>query len=180
MVSAIGGGKSRNEVTPGPAATLKADPLDSVRLAEPFEALRDAADQYKSKSGDFPKVFLASLGPIAAHTTRSTWMKNLLAAGGIEAVTSEGYEAADDAARAFTETGTPVACICSSDELYGQMAVDTAIKLKSAGAKVVLLAGRPGDLESDLKTAGVDGFVYAGQDMLELLGNLQRHLTAAE
>ncbi len=179
VVASLVAGKSRSDVTPGPSATLQAEALPSTRLAEPFEALRDAADDYKNRRGGFPKIFLASLGPIAAHTGRSTWIKNLLGAGGIEAVASDGYETAEQAAEAFKASGAQVACICSSDGVYADIGAASAKALKGAGAAQVLLAGRPGDIEAELSAAGVDQYVYAGQDMVELLSGLQGQLFAA-
>lgn len=179
MVGALVKGSPRGGVTPGPAATIKAAVLTSVRLAEPFEELRDRAEAQRATAGKYPQLFLAGLGPIAAHTARSTWIKNLLAAGGIEALTSEGYASEEDAAAAFKASGARVACICSSDELYREQGAAAAKALKAAGASCVLLAGRPGELESQLKAAGVDSFVFAGQDMLALLSELQEQLVAA-
>ncbi len=179
VIAALAGGKSRSDVLPGPGATPQAEPLKSHRLGEPFEALRAKAEAFKAANGAYPQVFLASLGPIAAHTARSTWIKNLLAAGGIEALTSDGFADAEAAVAAFKASGAKVACICSSDELYGQIADDVASGLKAAGADLVLLAGRPGELESALTAAGVAGFVFAGLDVLELLGDLQGKLGVA-
>ena len=45
--------------------------------------------------------------------------------------------------------------------------------LKSAGAAQLWLAGRPGEAEQSLKAAGIDGFVYAGCDVLDCLGIAQ-------
>ena len=178
VIAALAVGKSRSDVTPGPTASVQAPALGAIRLAEPFEALRDKADQYREASGSAPQVFLASLGPIAAHTLRSTWMKNLLAAGGIEAIASEGFASAEEARDAFKASGARIACICSSDDVYADMAEDAAQELKQAGALHVLLAGRPGEQEPRLKSAGVDGFVFAGQDMVAFLGTLQDDLIA--
>ncbi len=177
LIAALVGGASIGDVTPGPAATIQASALPSGRLAEPFETLRDKAEAHKESSGTYPQVFLASLGPIAAHTARSTWIKNLLAAGGIEALTSEGYASADEVKAAFQDSGALAACICSSDEIYGDLGYETVLALKEAGASRVLLAGRPGDdLEASLKDSGVDTFVFAGQDMLAFLSDMQDQL----
>ena len=54
------------------------------RLAEPFEALRDAADAAAAR-GAPAKIFLANLGPVAAFTARATFAKNFFEAGGVEA-----------------------------------------------------------------------------------------------
>jgi methylmalonyl-CoA mutase len=151
-------------------------PLEMVRLAEPIEALRDAADAHAATSGKPYQVFLASIGEVIDHTVRSTWIKNYLAAGGIEALTSDGYPDADAAAKAFKASGAKAACVCSSDALYAEHAEKTAKALKAAGAKLVLMAGRPGEKESALRAAGVDGFLSAGQNAVDVLGGLQEKL----
>jgi methylmalonyl-CoA mutase len=151
-------------------------PLRPHRLAEPFEALRDTADAYIARAKSEPSVFLASIGAVIDHTARSTWIKNYLAAGGIKALTSDGYASADEAAAAFKASGTGAACICSSDALYAEHAEATAKALKAAGAKLVLMAGRPGEREGALKAAGVDQFLFAGADAVATLKGLQEKL----
>ncbi len=171
-------------VVPHPAAPplrekQLAEPLTPHRAAEPFEALRDAADTHAARTGKPPQVFLASIGAVIDHTARSTWIKNYLAAGGIEALTSDGYPDAAAAAEAFAESGAKAACICSSDTLYAAHALAAARALKSAGAGLVLMAGRPGEREAMLKSAGVDQFLSAGADAVATLGALQAKLGVA-
>ncbi len=48
--------------------------------------------------------------------------------------------------------------------------------LKQAGATRVLLAGRPGEAEPALRAAGVDGFLFAGQDAVATLEELHKAL----
>lgn len=157
-----------------PAVTIT--PLKMARLAEPFETLRDAADARAAKTGKPYAVFLASLGQVVEHNVRSTWIKNYLAAGGISANMSDGYPNADAAASAFKASGLDAACICSSDAINAEHAEATAKALKAAGAKFVLMAGRPGDREAALKAAGVDQFLFAGADAVATLADLQRKL----
>jgi methylmalonyl-CoA mutase len=166
------------KVEPWPAPTAAAKPfavtieaLRPHRLAEPFEALRDAADDARAK-GHEPKVFLASLGEIVEHNVRSTWVQNYLASGGIACVTSDGYTTAEAAAEAFKTSGATVACICSSDALYAERAETTAKALRAAGAKLVLMAGRPGDAEVAYRAAGVGQFLFAGADSITTLQGL--------
>ncbi|MGD9783374.1 MAG: methylmalonyl-CoA mutase family protein [Hyphomicrobiaceae bacterium] len=169
-------------VAPWPAATAFSGravsaPLAPHRLAEPFEELRDAADATERTAGVRPAVFLASLGTIADHTARTTWIKNQLAVAGIGSHASDGYADGATAATAFKASGLHAACICSSDAIYAAQAEKTAKALVEAGAGPVLVAGRPGDMEAALRAAGVDGFLYAGQDAIATLGELQRFLT---
>jgi len=154
-------------------------PLVPHRLAEPFEALRDKADAYQVATGRSADVFLASIGAVIDHTLRSTWVKNYLAAGGLNALTSDGYKDAEDAAVAFKASGAATACICSSDALYAEHAEAAAKALKASGAKLVLMAGRPGDREAALRAAGVDQFLIAGADAVATLAGLQVKLGIA-
>ncbi len=146
------------------------------RFAAPFEALRDASDAFQKKTGKRPQVFLACLGDLAVHGTRATWIRNFLAAGGIEAATSAPLHNSADAGKAFADSGAAIACLCSADKVYAEIGEAAAGALKQAGAKVVLLAGRPKDQEAALKSAGVDSFVFAGGDAIGTLKHLHKAL----
>ena len=147
--------------------------LPSLRLAEPFEALRDASDAHLEAHDARPKVFLANLGPIAMHNAHSTYAANAFAAGGIEATGNDGFETPGDIARAFRESGAAIACLCSSDELYETDGLPAAEALKEAGAAAIYLAGKPKDAEA-FERAGVQAFLFAGCDLLSLVGEAQK------
>ncbi|KAB2919132.1 MAG: methylmalonyl-CoA mutase [Hyphomicrobiaceae bacterium] len=155
-------------------------PLTPRRLAEPFERLRDASDAHLARTGRRPQVFVATLGELSEFNTRATWTTNFLAAGGIEAIVGEGAHNSADAGKAFAESGAPIACLCSSDKIYAELGEATAGVLKAAGARQVLLAGRPREQEAALKAAGVDGFVHAGCDAVQTLTGLHRALNVGE
>ena len=91
------------------------EPLPARRLAAPYERLRDAADAHALRTGRRPQVFLACLGDLALHAARATWMRNYLAAGGIEAIASDPLHTSADAGAAFAASGVPLTCLCSSD-----------------------------------------------------------------
>ncbi|MGW3999331.1 methylmalonyl-CoA mutase family protein [Amycolatopsis sp. NPDC004772] len=137
--------------------------LPRHRYAEGFEALRDASDAYLASHGSRPKIFLATLGPVAAHTTRAGFAANLFQAGGIEAVNPG---ATDDLPGAFAASGARIACLCGTDDAYAAQAADVA---KSLGAEYVLLAGK-GTYD------GVDANVFAGCNALEVLEGLHAKL----
>lgn len=142
----------------------RAVPLPSEPSALMFERLRDAADRALAVSGHRPTAFLANLGSVAEHTARATFTRNLLAAGGIEAIDRGGFDGPAPAADAFGESGAAIAVICSSDDRYRTEAAATARRLKASGARMVALAGRPGDHEDEWREAGVDRFLFAGGD----------------
>ena len=72
-----------------------------MRLAAPFEALRDRSDAIKTKTGTRPKVFLANLGTAADFTARATFAKSFFETGGIEAVDNESFADPAKLAAAF-------------------------------------------------------------------------------
>lgn len=164
---------------PAVVGSVRVTALAPQRLAEPFERLRAAADAHARRTGKPPQVFLASLGDLAVHSARTTWMQNFLAAGGIEAVGGDGAHNSADVGRAFAQSGAAIACLCSSDAVYAELGEAAAGVLKAAGARRVLLAGRPKDQEALLKAAGVDVLVYAGIDAIATLTKLHADLGVA-
>jgi methylmalonyl-CoA mutase len=153
---------------PPPAAAIRYPSLAPIRLAAPFESLRDASDGILARTGARPKVFLANLGTLAEFTTRATFAKNLFEAGGIEAITADGYANRGAMIAAFKASKSKLACLCGSDEVYVREAAEAAKALAAAGAAHIYLAGRPKQADA-LKAAGVGSFVYAGCDALATL-----------
>ena len=143
--------------------------IEAKRLAEPFERLRDRSDQSLKERGKRPRVFLANLGTAADFTARASFAKSFFEIGGIEAIDSEGFADPATLATAYTSSGAPFVCLCSSDKVYAQHASAAAKALQSAGAKHIYLAGRPGEQETELRGAGVGEFIFAGGDALATL-----------
>ncbi|MGY1682851.1 methylmalonyl-CoA mutase subunit beta [Geodermatophilus sp. SYSU D01176] len=134
--------------------------LPRVRAAQAFEELRDRADAAPTR----PAVYLATIGPIARHTARATFAGNLFQAGGVATPSGDG-------ASGLAEAGTTVACICGTDRDYAESAAALAAELRAAGATAVWLAGKP-----SLGVEGVDGYVYAGCDALDVLQRVHEQL----
>jgi methylmalonyl-CoA mutase len=158
-----------------PMANVTYPPLKPVRFAAPFEQLRDASDRMLTTTGARPKIFLANLGSLAEFTPRATFARNFFEAGGIEAVTNDGFKGQDDMIAAFKASGAKLACLCSSDAVYERDAAGAARALRTAGTTHIYLAGRPKDADA-LTAAGVGTFIFAGCDVLATLraahGNL--------
>ncbi|HBJ72280.1 MAG TPA: methylmalonyl-CoA mutase [Actinobacteria bacterium] len=157
---------------PGPGPATTADPLPARRLAQPYEALRAAAESAAVR----PVIFLANIGTGPSYVARATFSSNLFASGGVDAVGDGGYANADAAAAAFKESGARAAVICGTDGAYAEQAIDFAPALKAAGASFVYLAGRPGDAKAEYEAAGIDDFAYMGVDVLSTLQRLHRTL----
>jgi methylmalonyl-CoA mutase len=169
-------------------AKYKFDALPPMRLAAPFEALRDKSDAILNSTGARPKIFLANLGTPADFTARATFAKSFFETGGIEAIDFlppprevppsplPMGEVKDLAAltAAFKASGAALACLCSADKVYAAQATGAAQALQAAGARHIYLAGRPGDQEAGLRAAGVGDFVFAGGDALATLQEAYR------
>jgi methylmalonyl-CoA mutase len=152
-----------------PSEPIKFEPLAALRLAAPFELLRDRSDQILKSTGKRPSVFLANLGTAADFTARATFAKSFFEAGGIAAIDSEGFSDPASLAAACKAPGSALVCLCSSDKVYAQHAVKAAQALQAAGSKHIYLAGRPGEQEAALREAGVGDFIVTGGDALPLL-----------
>jgi methylmalonyl-CoA mutase len=128
-----------------------AAPTTGHHYGEAFESLRDRSDALPER----PTVYLATLGPPAAHNARVGFATNLFAAGGIAVKTGP--------VDGFAASGLSVACVCGSDRSYAEEASGAALTLASGGARQVWLAGRPGGYD------GVTGYLYNGCDAVAVL-----------
>lgn len=153
---------------PGPPeATIT--PLAPIRWAAPFEALRDRAEAQTKR----PAVFFANMATLPEFAPRAQWSRNLLASGGIGSIgPEEAHATMETLIDAFRLTKARVAIITSTDGCYAEHAENAAQRLKAAGADWVLLAGKPGENEAKWRAAGVDQFVFAGQDAIKELETL--------
>ncbi len=144
------------ERRPHPTGAL---PPQVQRYGGAFEALRD----------DPPgsAVFLATLGPVAAHTARATFAGNLLAAGGVDSVAAGATSGTKDLLAAYA--GQRVVCLAGSDRTYAEWGAAAAEALRGAGAAYVVVAGQPGDLPVDDSCAtGVDALAFVNRVRKEL------------
>ena len=91
------------------------------------------------------RVFLANLGKLSEFTARATFARNLFEAGGIEAVTNEGFADGAEMVAAFRRVERPARLPVLVGRGLGNQAVATATALKAAGAAHLYLAGRPKD-----------------------------------
>jgi methylmalonyl-CoA mutase len=153
--------------------------LAPMRLAAPFEQLRDKSDDILKQTGARPKVFLANLGTPADFTARAAFAKSFFETGGIEAIDTDGFSDPAALGSAFSTSGAALACLCSSDQVYAEQAAAAAKTLQAAGARHIYLAGRPGDQETSLRAAGVNDFVFAGGDALAALQDAYKRMDQA-
>jgi len=143
------------------AATVTAPPLLRLRLAEPFEALRDKSDRMLAATGARPKVFLATLGTPEEFTARANFAQNFFEAGGIEALGGAISE--------YQAALAGIACLCASAKVPEPELASAAAALKRNGARHIYFARWPAAREDILRAAGVQTFIDEGCDALATL-----------
>jgi methylmalonyl-CoA mutase len=99
-------------------------------------------------------VFLATLGPVAAHTVRAGFASNLLAAGGIAVDVAGPTDVVDDLVAAYD--GQSVVCLAGTDAAYDAWGAEAAEGLRRAGARHVVVAGTSVAWADDSCAVGVD------------------------
>jgi methylmalonyl-CoA mutase len=150
--------------------------LAPIRLAEPFERLRDLSDAYLRSTGARPKVYLAGLGPEANHRRRVQFVREWLEVGGFEAVYEGETPTTEEASARLKASGARLVCLCGTDDAYAERAESFAKALKASAVKGVALAGRPGESERAWRAAGLDEFIFDGGDAVTTLQNLYAHI----
>ena len=146
-----------------PDADTVAAPLDWIFIAEPFEALRDRSEAHLEKTGVRPAIFLATLGPLAEHTARVDFARNLFAAGGIDAKAAPvPPKSVSELAAAFAASGCKIVVLCGADKRYTDEAESAAKAMKDKGAVALWLAGKH-------EAESVDRHIFMGCDVVHEL-----------
>jgi methylmalonyl-CoA mutase len=139
------------ETLPKGAILPKSDSAE--RLAEPFEKIREEVE----KLGKRPVVLLLQRGNSQMSLARTNFALNFFGCAGFEVHVSDKLEPAD------------LVVLCSSDEAYLALAKEIVAKTKVP----VLITGNPKEQIGELRAAGVQDFVYAGVNSVELLARWQ-------
>ncbi len=140
--------------------------LAIVRLAAPFERMRDASERHAVEHGARPRIFSFNLGPLAVHQARADFAAKLFGAGGLEVVDSEGFDAVAPAIAEFVGSGCKLAVICGRDGDYARLAGSVLVGLRAAGAERVWIAGRPPEDDWGLDPELPPEFIFLGCDAL--------------
>lgn len=158
---ALGAAASTATDLPGAAPNL-------ARVARHFEALRDRADAVAAQ-GERPAALLIPLGPVAEHNGRTTFIANLLAAGGIAAI-NPGPVTADGVAALAAQHSPRVAVLCGTKARYADEGPAALAAAREAGIDQVYLAGP--DKEWPEADSPPDGSLRAGIDAVAVLTDL--------
>ena len=155
--------------------------IASVRDAEPFEILRGRVGELAVASPDAGRVFCACLGDSARYMSRLDFARRLFAVGGFEVQADRFFSDAESAARAAVESNSATVVVVGLDSTYEELGVSTVALLKALDRPPrIMLAGRPKGLVKELEQAGVEEFIHARSDVLEVLGQLADSLAGPE
>ena len=165
----------RSALEAGDISSETIEPITAHRWTEQFEALRMRTENYKQRTKDNVKVFLANMGPIPQHKPRADFSTGFFEVAAFEVIKNDGHETTADAAKAARESGADVVVICSTDDTYPELVPPLAKELKETMPNVtVILAGAPSkDLEPVYREAGVDDFISVRANCYAILNTLQ-------
>lgn len=173
----LGGKKSYlGDILPDNPETgdMQIEPLRPYRGAWPFEELRLAALKHKKETGATPSVFLLPVGSPSMRNARAAFAANFFGCAGFKILDNPGFDSIDKGVKAALGSKSRIVVICSSDNEYPELApgICAGIKEKDPGIKVIV-AGDPKEHAEALKASGVDGFVHARSNALEVLRKYQ-------
>lgn len=149
-------------VVASPAIT--APPLARRRPTEPFEALRDRTDAVAA-AGRRPRAALVAVGDVNRARPQLDFARNFVAVGGFVPLVL--------ASDADLPTDVELHVLCAPPEALAEHGPTAAHRSRAAGARRVLVAGRPTEA---LREAGVHDFVHRGRDVLALWSSLHAEL----
>ena len=148
--------------------------LQPYRDSEQYEDLRRKSSAYRSKTGSYPSVFLANMGPVQQHKARVDFTIDFLKPGGFSTIVGNGYESPSKAAEAALKSKAKIVVICSSDDTYPELVPELSKLLKNEAPETFLLvAGFPKDHIESFKSHGVDEFIHLRANHLKILQLLQ-------
>ena len=143
-------------------ASLAGDPFPQVRLAEPFETIRERTAAHARQTGRYPVVLLLKRGDLKMKGARVNFCFNFFGCAGFDILESEEY----------AEASPDLVVLCSSDAEYVAFAQEVCPAVKAP----VLVAGYPKDQIPALEAIGVQGFVHVLSNAVETLTEWQNKL----
>ncbi|MCH3959152.1 MAG: acyl-CoA mutase large subunit family protein [Selenomonas sp.] len=158
------------------AQAEKVTKIEPHRWSERFEALRKRTEDYRDKTGENVRIFLANMGPIPQHKARAEFTTGFLQVGAFDVLGNNGFATVEEAVAAAKESAADAVVICSTDATYPEIVPALAPKLHEAlPSAVVYLAGAaPKDLLETYRSAGIDDYISVRANCYQILQYLQQ------
>jgi len=156
--------------------TPAVEPLPQIRLAEPFERLRRATEDYHRQHDHRPTVLLAPIGAAGPRSARATFARNVLGVAGFRIDEPLSFDDAREAARHAAGSDVDVIVLCSSDDRYDDLLIQLHEATTEHDLQVLIgVAGTPDAIATD-PDARPEFFVHRHAPLLETLRNIQSSL----
>lgn len=177
LEDALRSGRSLPEIARSfQSGTFAVEPLPQIRLAEPFERLRQTTESYHRQHDHRPTVLLAPIGAAGPRSARATFARNMLGVAGFRIVEPLSFDDAREAARHVAGSEVDVIVLCSSDDRYDDLLTQLHEATTEQDLQVIIgVAGTPDAIATDPDTRP-DFFVHRHAPLLETLRNIQSSL----
>jgi methylmalonyl-CoA mutase len=138
-------------------------PLLPFRPSAPFEKVRLAVEEHPTQ----PEVFLLKYGPPAVIQARASFSGNFFACAGYAILDPLPFTSIKEGVNAAKKAKSELVVLCSSDELYEDLAAEVCRDLKDIS--LVVIAGYPTRSLEKLKKVGIKHFIHRNSNLLEKL-----------
>jgi methylmalonyl-CoA mutase len=133
-----------------------------IRMAEPFERIRERTARHAAETGRYPRVLLLKRGDLKMRMARANFCLNFFGCAGFDIIESGEINGSD----------ADLIVLCSSDPEYLALAQEVCAQVKAP----LIVAGYPKDQIEALKAVGVQGFVHIQSDAVQTLTEWQDRL----
>ncbi|MDD3050106.1 MAG: methylmalonyl-CoA mutase family protein [Candidatus Cloacimonetes bacterium] len=149
------------------------NPLRFHRAAESFEAIRNASEKYLKEKGKRPTVFIASIGQISALKLRIEFCEEFMRVGSFNVISGNLFNSIKEAVQKAVDSNADIIVICSQDSDYPSVVPEFINKIKEMKYNSqLILAGYPKDIIEEMKSAGIDDFIFVKANALEIFTRL--------
>lgn len=139
------------------------DAITFKRLSKDFENLRMEIQGDKNHN----KIFILSFGELREHKARTDFTSSFLETGGFNILTNSNSNDIENSLNELKDSGCKVAIVCSSDENYDSKLLEILAPVKNS--YTFILAGKPGERESEYREAGISDFIFMNCNYIEKL-----------
>lgn len=172
-------GATMGEITAAMCVGAQAFSVEVIkphRWTERFEAMRQCTKDFKAKTGENVKIFLANMGPIPQHKGRAEFVTSFMQVAEFDVLENNGFPTVEEAAQAALESGADVTIVCSTDATYPELAPAVTKLIKAANPKMkVFLAGAPSkELKALCDEAGMDDYISVRSNCYDTLRRMQQ------
>jgi methylmalonyl-CoA mutase len=123
-------------------------------------------------------VEISSFGNLTMRKARAAFAYDFMGVAAYTINDEKSYASAQEGAEKSASSKSDIVVICSSDPDYQETALEFVHSFRRINSsKILLLAGFPENIQEQLITAGLDGFIHVKSDIFNTLLEIQKKLT---